>query len=77
VILSAEQQRELEAQRERRNRLRRELREVRQRLDARIEALGDRLRLLNIVAVPGVVALVALLVFGVRRRRRRRRAAAA
>ncbi|MFW5969176.1 MAG: Gldg family protein [Halofilum sp. (in: g-proteobacteria)] len=72
VILSEEQQSELEAQRERRNRLRRELREVRQRLDARIESLGDRLRLLNIVVVPGAVALAALLVFGVRRRRRRR-----
>jgi ABC-type uncharacterized transport system involved in gliding motility auxiliary subunit len=77
VILSEEQQQELAAQRERRNRLRRELREVRQRLDARIEALGDRLRLLNIVAVPGVVALTALVVFGFRRRRRRRRVGAA
>jgi ABC-type uncharacterized transport system involved in gliding motility auxiliary subunit len=76
VILSEEQQRELAAQRERRNRLRRELREVRQRLDARIDALGDRLRLLNIVAVPGVVALTALVVFGLRRRRRRRRTGA-
>ena len=77
VILSEQQQSELEAQRERRNQLRSELREVRQRLDARIEALGDRFRLLNIVAVPGVVALAALLVFGIRRRRRRRRAGAA
>lgn len=77
VILSEEQQSELEAQRERRNRLRRELREVRQRLDARIENLGDRLRLLNIVAVPGLVALTALLVFAIRRRRRRRTGATA
>ena len=76
VILSDEQRRELEAQREKRSRLRGELREVRQRLDARIEALGDRLRLLNIVAVPGAVALAALAVFGLRRRRRRRRVAA-
>ncbi len=73
VILSQQQQRQLAEQRERRSRLRRELREVQQRLDARIEALGDRLRLLNIVAVPGVVALAALLVFALRRRRRRRR----
>lgn len=77
VILTAEQRRELEAQREKRNRLRRELREVRQRLDARIETLGDRLRLLNIVAVPGLVALAALLVFALRRRRRRRRSSTA
>ena len=73
VILSDEQRQELTDLRERRNRLRRELREVRQRLDARIEALGDRLRLLNIVAVPGVVALAALAVFGWRRRRRHTR----
>ena len=72
VILSAEQRDELARQRERRTRLRSELREVRQRLDAEVDALGDRLKLLNIVAVPGAVGLAALAVFGVRRRRRRR-----
>lgn len=72
VILSAAQRAELERFRERRDRLRRELREVRQRLDAEIERLGDRLKLLNIAAVPALVAVAALGVFGLRRRRRRR-----
>jgi ABC-type uncharacterized transport system involved in gliding motility auxiliary subunit len=71
VILSAKQREELASQRERRSRLRRELREVRQRLDARKAALGDRLKLLNIVAAPAGVALAAFTVFGLRRRRRR------
>lgn len=72
VILSAAQRAELAELRARRDRLRRELRGVRQRLDAAIERLGDRLRLLNIVAVPALVATAALGVFGLRRRRRRR-----
>lgn len=72
VILSEEQRAELSGFRERRDRLRRELREVRQRLDADIERLGMRLKLLNIVAVPALLALAALAVFGLRRRRRRR-----
>lgn len=72
VILSAAQRAALADYRARRDRLRRELREVRQRLDAEIERLGDRLRLLNIVAVPVLVAGAALVVFGLRRRRRSR-----
>ncbi|MDZ7786596.1 MAG: Gldg family protein [Halofilum sp. (in: g-proteobacteria)] len=72
VILSDEQRAELERQRQRRARLRAELREVRQRLDAEIEALGNRLKLLNIAGMPLAVTLAALVVFALRRRRRRR-----
>mgnify|MGYP006282567567 CR=1 FL=1 len=72
VILSDAQRQELERHRERRTRLRAELREVQQRLDAEIEALGNRLKLLNIAGMPLLVALAAGVVFGLRRRRRRR-----
>ncbi|MDX1609511.1 MAG: Gldg family protein [Halofilum sp. (in: g-proteobacteria)] len=73
VILSEAQRRELERFRQERSRLRGELRRVRQQLDAEIDALGDRLKLLNIVAVPLVVALAGLAIGLLRRRRRRRR----
>ncbi|HPF27483.1 MAG TPA: hypothetical protein PK159_12920 [Steroidobacteraceae bacterium] len=39
-------------------------------LDQDIQALGARLKLLNIVIVPGLLALAALAVVGFRRRRR-------
>lgn len=74
VILSEAQRRELERYREERTRLRGELRRVRQQLDAEIDALGDRLKLLNILAMPLVVALAGLGVALLRRRRWRRSA---
>lgn len=77
TILSTEQRRDLEQARERRNEIRRELRRVEEQLDAEIDALGTRLKLLNIVAMPLVIALGALLVFGSRRRRQRTQRAAA
>ena len=49
--------------------IRRALREVRYSLNAEIEALGTRLKLLNIVLMPALVCLLALLWFGLRRRR--------
>lgn len=74
TILSSEQRRELDQARERRSEIRRELRRVEERLDAEIDALGNRLKFLNIVAVPLLVAVGALAVFGLRRRRQRQRA---
>jgi len=74
VILSDQQRAELEHYRQRRIELRQALRTVKQRLDAEIDALGTRLKLLNILAVPVLVGLAALVVFGFRRRRRRRAA---
>lgn len=75
VILTDEERRELEASRERRAELRMEVRRVQQQLDAEINALGARLRLLNIVAVPLLVVAGAVTVFVLRRRRRRRHVA--
>lgn len=57
-------------------RIRRDLREVRFQLDAEIQALGARLKFLNIVVVPLLVTLFAL-VFAFVQARRRRRALAA
>jgi ABC-type uncharacterized transport system involved in gliding motility auxiliary subunit len=53
-------------------RIRRALREVRRELDASIERLGTRLKIINIVLVPALVALVAVAAAGAQRRRRRR-----
>jgi len=74
AILSDEQRVELARARERRTELRAELRTVEQRLDAEIDALGRRLKVLNIAVVPLFIAAAAVGVFTVRRRRRRRRA---
>lgn len=72
TILSSEQRAELEDARERRRALRSDLRQLQQRLDAEVEALGNRLKFLNIVVVPLGIAGAALVVFGIRRRRQRR-----
>ena len=73
--ISPEQQAEILRFQDERLRMRKELRDVQHRLNADIEALGDRLKLLNILAMPALVVLVALLVAA--RRWSRRRAAAA
>lgn len=71
--ITPEQQAQILRYREERLRMRKELREVQHRLNADIDALGDRLKLLNILAMPALVVLVALLVAW--RRWSRRRAA--
>lgn len=73
--ITPEQQAQILRYREERLRMRKELREVQHRLNADIESLGDRLKLLNILAMPALVVLVALLVAW--RRWSRRRAAEA
>jgi ABC-type uncharacterized transport system involved in gliding motility auxiliary subunit len=73
--LTVEQQAQVSRFQDERLRMRRELRQVQHRLNADIEALGTRLKLLNILGTPAVVALVALLV-GWRRWSRRRSAEA-
>jgi ABC-type uncharacterized transport system involved in gliding motility auxiliary subunit len=72
LVLSPEQQRELDRFQQEKVRIRKELREVRRGLDEEIEALGTRLKLLNIVAVPALLSVVALVALALRRRRRRR-----
>lgn len=67
-ILSPEQQAEIERFREEEHRFRRELKEVRKNLRSDIEALGVRVKALNILAVPLLVGALGI-VQGIRRRR--------
>lgn len=73
--MTPQQQAEVLRFQDERLRMRKELREVQHRLNADIEALGDRLKLVNILGMPALVVLVALLVAW--RRWARRRAAGA
>jgi gliding motility-associatede transport system auxiliary component len=71
LILSADQERELQRFQKEKLRIRKELRDVKAGLDRDIQALGGRLKLINIVLVPAAFALLALLLAGAARRRRR------
>ncbi|MET0254405.1 MAG: Gldg family protein [Luteibacter sp.] len=70
---TAEQRREVEQYLQRKLAIGKELRDVQHQLNAEIDALGMRLKFLNIVLVPGLVALFGL-IYGWRRMRRGRRA---
>jgi ABC-type uncharacterized transport system involved in gliding motility auxiliary subunit len=74
LILTPEQEKELEHFRDEKLRIRKQLREVRLSLDQNINRLGEILKIINIVVVPALFALIALLVAW---RRKRRHAAAA
>ncbi len=69
LLVSPEQQAEIERFEGEKLRIRRELREVRRGLDEEIEALGQRLKLLNIVVAPLAFAGIAMLMAWWRRRR--------
>jgi ABC-type uncharacterized transport system involved in gliding motility auxiliary subunit len=69
---SAEQKREIEQFLKRKLAISKELRDVQHQLNAEIDALGMRLKVVNIVLVPLLVVLVGLL-YGWRRVRRNRR----
>lgn len=71
VLLSPEQQAELERFQAEKLRIRGELRQVRANLDAEIKALGTRLKFVNIALVPLLVSVFAA-GFAVWRSRRRR-----
>jgi ABC-type uncharacterized transport system involved in gliding motility auxiliary subunit len=73
LVLSPEQQRELERFQQQKLRVRKELRAVRHGLDEQIERLGSTLKLLNVVAMPLLLSIAALAVTIVARRRRRAR----
>jgi ABC-type uncharacterized transport system involved in gliding motility auxiliary subunit len=69
--LSREQQAQLQQYQREKLRTRKELREVQHQLNADIDAIGTRLKLVNILAVPALVLLATVLV-ALRRRWRRR-----
>jgi len=65
---TAEQRREIEQFRQRQLAINKELRDVQHQLNAEIDALGLRLKFINIVLVPALVVLLGLL-YGWRRTR--------
>ena len=75
-MLSPEQQTEIKKFRARVLEIRRELRQVQLNLRRDIDNLDSNLKIINIAAVPAVVAIFALLVALVRRNRKRGRVAA-
>lgn len=71
LVLSPEQEAEIKRFRDEKIRINQQLKEVRRNLRADIEALGTRLKLINLLLVPALVALGGLL-YAWRRRRRQR-----
>ncbi|NCT66041.1 MAG: hypothetical protein GXC76_00200 [Rhodanobacteraceae bacterium] len=71
-ILSPEQKAELDNFLKRKLEIRKELRQVRRQLDAEIESLGTRLKVINIVLMPLLVTIAALAFAWWRIQRRRR-----
>jgi ABC-type uncharacterized transport system involved in gliding motility auxiliary subunit len=69
---SADQKREIEQFLQRKLAISKELRDVQHQLNAEIDALGTRLKAINIVLMPALVTLIGLL-YGWRRTRRNRR----
>jgi ABC-type uncharacterized transport system involved in gliding motility auxiliary subunit len=69
---TAQQKHEIEQFQQRRLAINKELRDVQHQLNAEIDALGMRLKFINIVLVPALVTLIGLL-YGWRRVRRSRR----
>jgi ABC-type uncharacterized transport system involved in gliding motility auxiliary subunit len=69
VIMSPEQQAEVQRFLDRQVQIRRQLRDVQHNLDQSIEALGTRLKVIDIVLMPLALTLFALLVVYLRRRR--------
>jgi ABC-type uncharacterized transport system involved in gliding motility auxiliary subunit len=74
LLMSPEQERELDRFREEQLRIRKELRAVQRELDSSIDNLGAWLKLTNIVLFPLGLALIAFAAYLLRRARRRRSA---
>jgi ABC-type uncharacterized transport system involved in gliding motility auxiliary subunit len=70
--ITAEQRREIEQFRQRQLAINKQLRDVQHQLNAEIDALGLRVKVVNITLVPGLLILIGLL-YGWRRMRRSRR----
>ena len=71
LVLTPEQQAELERFQAQRLKIRKDLRDVRRGLDVEIDRLGTVLKAINIVLVPSLLAIGALVLAIVRRRRLR------
>ncbi len=71
MILSPEQETELERFQQQRLRIRKELRQVQRELDQQIEGLGNRLKIINIGLVPVVITALSIGLLLVRRQKRR------
>jgi len=70
LIMTGEQEAELERFQQERLRIRKELRQVQRDLDQQIEDLGTRLKVINIGLVPLVITLVSIVLLVIRRQRR-------
>jgi ABC-type uncharacterized transport system involved in gliding motility auxiliary subunit len=70
LILSDEQQREIERFKQRKLEVRKSLREVKRNLNKDIEALGNRIKFINIALIPIVITVVVILFSAFRSRRR-------
>ena len=70
IILTPEQEKELDRFQDEKVSIRKQLRQVRAGLDAEIKGLGNELKILNIVVVPFLFAVVVLLIAVGRRRQR-------
>ncbi len=70
VLMSPEQQQEIQRFLDQQTKIRSELRAVRRNLDASIDRLGTTLKVLNIAVVPLLLTLIALIVVFVRRSRK-------
>jgi ABC-type uncharacterized transport system involved in gliding motility auxiliary subunit len=77
LMLSPEQEAELKRFQQERSRIRKELRDVRRSLDVEIEGLGTTLKVLNIVLIPALLAIGAIVLAITRRRKLRAGRAAA
>ncbi len=73
LILSPEQEKEISKFKEERERVNRELKEVRKNLRADVEALGTKLKWINILLMPLVVSVVGIGYALLRQRRMRRK----
>jgi ABC-type uncharacterized transport system involved in gliding motility auxiliary subunit len=71
MILSPAQKSELDNFLKRKLEIRKELRQVRRQLDAEIETLGTKLKLINILLIPLLLTLAALAFAWWRGQRRR------
>lgn len=70
LILSEEQQQEIERFKQRKLEVRKSLREVKRNLNKDIEALGNHIKFINIALIPILITLVVILISAFRSRRR-------